>query len=63
MKYQTRWSKKFAWRKWFAWYPVSIGGGHEIWWEEIERKMNCEWGDCFYEYREIIPVDNSSTPK
>lgn len=48
------WEEK--WHKWFAWHPITLGGGDCRWLETIERKgtysslslVGCEW---VYEYR------------
>ena len=32
-----RW-KWDEWRRWWAWYPVAIPGGHYVWGEFVERR-------------------------
>lgn len=42
-------SKYDAWHKWFAWYPVLVGGKW-AWFRTIERQLYCVY-DPRFEYR------------
>ena len=56
-----RWKSKdkFAWRDWFAWYPIKTECGTNVWLEYVERRISeTEWEEferkVEYRLREIV---------
>jgi len=56
-----RWKSKdkFAWRDWFAWYPIKTECGTNVWLEYVERRVSETIWDDFerkveYRLREIV---------
>ena len=42
-----------TWQRWFAWYPVAVGGDTMVWWEWVERRCTMHAYDPIWEYRFI----------
>lgn len=53
MIWTTKYSKKFNWHKWFAWFPVGIGDNKMIWWEKVERRKQGNQECIYWEYKLI----------
>lgn len=34
-----KWAKQAEWRRWFAWYPVSLPDGRRVWLQCIEKRI------------------------
>jgi hypothetical protein len=56
-----RWKSKdkFAWRDWFAWYPIKTVCGTNVWLEYVERRISeTEWEVLPYvPYGQRLPED------
>ena len=56
-----RWKSKdkFAWRDWFAWYPIKTVCGTNVWLEYVERRISeTEWEVVPYiPYGQRLPED------
>lgn len=63
MIWTTKYSKKFNWHKWFAWFPVNIGDDKMLWWERVERRKQANREFIYWEYKLIKKPKNKKIVK